>query len=529
MTFLTWFGWILLVTGTSAISLLLRSPSPEELPPELASRPMPLLADLVAAIERLAAHPARANRPLSCLTPQGWPLSVRMRGRAREKDQRLDFHLGPVPWIPPDLAVLPRGHWSPTPSQLRDAAPTGLPGLDEVAWTLGLPAHVLGLLYGEEVERIPRAVVEQELVLQNQCLSLSIPPPKDGPELEATIRQLLALAEALVARPETLALPLALRASEDTDGERRLQCLAALRELPPAVRRTSEVQAALDRAARHPDPEIRLEAAAMLRTGGNAILRGLALDSATPGPIGARAVGYLASRLSPAELLDSLRPCLDGRSGEAAARFLETFPSQGTSIPEDALRRLLQGSDAAVLAAAAGVAARQASLGSEPAILRLLRRPEPPVVLAAIQALHVIGTAPAVAPLESVAADRELSSELRAAARETASRIRIRYPEVQGQVTLAALPAQAGAVTLAEIPAEAGAVTLAEIPAETGGATLADDASPETSEAESPEPPPARPGADEPPASSQAETLEPAETETPVHPRAPGRATTGDS
>jgi len=72
-------------------------------------------------------------------------------------------------------------------------------------------------------------------------------------------------------------------------------------------------------------------------------------------------------------------------------------------------------------------------------------------------------------------------------------------------------------------------VTLAEIPAETGGATLADDASPEASEAVSPEPASARPGADEPPASSQAETLEPAETETPVHPRAPGRATTGDS
>ncbi len=275
---------------------------------------------------------------------------------------------------------------------------------------------------GEEALPVSALVTGDELAVDVHCNS-------SGAEgwLKEALARLTALAEGLVP-PGDVAAAIAGRASTEPDAGVRLGNLQLLARAFPGHPATA---AALRAGCCDPDDEVRLEAALVLGTEGEGVLRDLAASEGAREALAARAVEALGAAFG-----------VDG-----AVRVLGDALASGRARV------------AAACAGVLGMLGSEAADRAEPALVEALSLEASEVRAAAAEALGRIGTPRAVLPLLECAAAHPLDLPVRRSAREAVARIQSRVEGGSpGQLSLA--DGDTGRLSLTEDEDAAGRLSL---------------------------------------------------------------------
>lgn len=342
-----------------------------------------------------------------------------------------------------------------------DDLTVGDPEFDDQVELSALDAYICAALSHGARQRVLTLLRWRGRVQQGQVTCrLNMEQQDEGDRLSAVLLNAVALARLLSVPPEALHGRLAKNALEDPAPAVRLKNLrflvAAQTQTPPALL-ASTARTLLGDV--HP---VRLLAAQQLGAAGHATLRGLATSADVKLEQRVAAASSLGQGATPD--LDGLRALLDGKQPlELQLAALCAIPATGTPLT-DGIVSCTRSEHEAVRAAAARALGVLAQPQTEPTLLTLLSDASADVKHASAEALGVLGSVAAVAPLLPLA-EGLLRPQLRQAARGAIGRIQSRLGAVEaGRVSLAESHDLAGAVDLADTSAavRAGELSLVE-------------------------------------------------------------------
>jgi HEAT repeat protein len=338
--------------------------------------------------------------------------------------------------------------------------PVGDATFDSAVIVQGSEAAVLGALHaaarGVALRLIGRKV---QVLIAGRRLSVICSKSTPTSAIPDLVRGMVALAKAL---PANESVPECLAHNALTDPVAGVR----LRNLETLVSDFGESTVAREccRAAlKDRNPWVRLQAARGLGVDGLDALAELAKRSTLNEAVASEALlDFVTHAPTDAAGQVCLAVLASGR-GDTRRRAIEAVGRLRYAPAQDALIRVLEGSEATSSEAAAMALAGLEGEAVESALLTALRHPQPATRVASARALAEGGKVRAVAPLRAVVEARDSSGGLRRAAREAIARIQARLVGAEaGQVALAEVDPQRGSVSLVSGEAEEGRVSLVD-------------------------------------------------------------------
>jgi HEAT repeat protein len=271
------------------------------------------------------------------------------------------------------------------------------------------------------------------------------PEPPAPSELREVVDALLALADRFD-RPSDVAARLAAALEREPQWRVRLSGLEVLSTSYPTDAATV---AALRHALVDEVAEVRLQAARGLGDEGREVLLKTACSEAEDDIIAAHAIDALGARMPPDLAASVLRQALRSRRPRTVDSCVQVLGLNGGAAAAPLLARVLALESGALAVAAAKALGKVASPEGEAALLASLKRGEPDVVVAAIEALGHTAGVRVVMSIQEVAEEPDSNVDVRRVARQAVAEIQSRLPGASsGQVSIA--EDEAGQLSIAD-------------------------------------------------------------------------------